>query len=182
MDSSNDLKHQTPEEIRGQIDQTREALGDKLGALGEKMEDAKTAVAEKMEDAKSAVAETVEQVKEKLSLEHHVRQHPWPAFFGAVGVGMLAGHMLASSRQSDTTAPTKAEGPGLFSLASGAALGGLFDQEIKSALTTALQAVWGEAKQNVPTSIAGPVDRLLERLSLRQGSLTHLGSLRATKV
>jgi len=31
----------------------------------------------------------------------------------------------------------------------------------------------------VPSSIAGPVDRLLERMSLRQGSLTHLGSLRA---
>ena len=167
MDSSDALKHQTPEEIRGQIDQTREALGDKLGALGEKME-----------DAKSAVAETVEHVKEKLSLHHRVRENPWTAFFGAVGVGMLAGHMLATSRQNEP-APAKAEGPGLFSLASGAALGGMFDQEIKSALTTALQAVWGEAKQNVPTSIAGPVDRLLERMSLRQGSLTHLGSLRA---
>ena len=180
MDSSDALKHQTPEEIRGQIDQNREALGDKLGALGEKMEDAKTAVAEKMEDAKSAVAETVEHVKEKLSLQHHVRENPWTAFFGAVGVGLVAGHMLASSRHSEpVAAPAKAEGPGLFSLASGAALGGMFDQEIKSALTSALQAVWGEAKQNVPSSIAGPVDRLLERMSLRQGSLTHLGSLRA---
>lgn len=167
MDSSDALKNQTPEEIRGQIDQTREALGDKLGALGEKLE-----------DAKSAVAETVEHVKEKLSLQHRVRENPWTAFFGAVGVGMLAGHMVASSRRNEPAPAAKSEGPGLFSLASGAALGGLFDQEIKSALATALKAVWGEAKQNVPTSIAGPVDRLLDRLNLRQGSLTHLGSLR----
>ena len=164
MDSSNDLKHQTPEQIRSQIDQTRGALGDKIGALGDKME-----------DAKSAVAETVENVKEKLSLHHRVSEHPWTAFFGAVGVGMLAGHMLANSRQNESA---RAEGPGLLSVASGAALGGLFDQEIRSALTSALQAVWGEAKQNVPTSIAGPVDRLLESMTLRHGRLTHLGSLR----
>ena len=140
MDSSNDLKNQTPEEIRGQIDQTRDALGDKL-----------------------------EELREKLSLSHRVQQHPWPAFFGAVGVGLVAGHMLAAPSRPE---PMKtSEGPGLL------ALGGLFDQEIKSALTSALQAIWGEARHSVPSTIAGPVDRLLDRMSVRQGGFGHLGSL-----
>ncbi|MBN9420526.1 hypothetical protein ABS71_02735 [bacterium SCN 62-11] len=170
MDSSNDLKNQTPEEIRGQIDQTRDALGDKLGALSEKMDDAKSAVQDKMEE-----------VREKLSLSHRVQQRPWAAFFGAVGVGMVAGHMLASPSRPE---PIKQESvgsaaPSLLSLVSGTALGGMFDQEIKSALTTALQAVWGEARSSVPPTIAGPVDRLLDRMSMRSGSaFSHLGSLR----
>ena len=170
MDSPNDLRNQTPEEIRGQIDQTRNALGDKLGALGEKMD-----------DAKSAVHDKVEEVREKLSLSNRVQQHPWAAFFGAVGVGMVAGHMLAAPSRPE---PLKQEssgvaGPGLLSLVSGTALGGLFDQEIKSALTTALQAVWGEARSSVSPAIAGPVDRLLDRMSMRSGSaFSHLGSLR----
>jgi len=166
MDSSNDLKNQTPEEIRGQIDQTRDALGDKLGALGEKMEGAKSAVQDKMEE-----------VREKLSLSHRVQQHPWPAFFGAVGVGLVAGHMLAAPSRPEPV-KTSSEGPGLLSLVSGTALGGLFDQEIKSALTSALQAIWGEARHSVPSTIAGPVDRLLDRMSVRQGGFGHLGSLR----
>lgn len=169
MDSTNDLKNQTPEEIRGQIDQTRDALGDKLGALGEKMDDAKSAVQDKMEE-----------VREKLSLSHRVQQNPWTAFFGAVGVGMVAGHMLAApSKPESLKHETVNAGPGLLSLVSGTALGGMFDKEIKSALTSALQAVWGEARSSVSPSIAGPVDRLLERLSMRSGSaFSHLGSLR----
>lgn len=170
MDSSNDLKNQSPEEIRGQIDQTRDALGDKLGALGEKMEDAKSAVQDKMEE-----------VREKLSLSHRVQQNPWTAFFGAVGVGMLAGHMLtASSRPEPVRQETSGPGlgAGLLSMVSGTALGGMFDQEIKSALTSALQAIWGEARSSVSPSIAGPVDRLLDKMSLRQGGFSHLGSLR----
>lgn len=166
MDSTDDLKHETPETIREHIEHTREALGEKLGELGEKMGDAKSAVQDKMEE-----------VRERLSLSHLVQQNPWTAFFGAVGVGMVAGHMLAGgSRRPE---PVKQEsGPGLLSLISGTAIGGMFDQEIKSALTSALQAIWGEARSSVPTSIAGPVDRLLDRVALRQGSLTHLGSLR----
>ena len=66
----------------------------------------------------------------------------------------------------------------LLSLISGTALGGMFDQEIKSALTSAVQAIWGEARHSLPPSVAGPVDRLLDRVALHQGSLSHLGSLR----
>jgi ElaB/YqjD/DUF883 family membrane-anchored ribosome-binding protein len=166
MDSTDDLKNQNPETIREHIEQTREALGDKLGELGEKMGEAKSAVQDKMEE-----------VRERLSLSHRVQQHPWAAFFGAVGVGMVAGHMLTGSPQRPE--PVKQDsGPGLLSLISGTAIGGMFDQEIKSALGSALQAVWGEARHSVPASIVGPVDRLLDRLALRQGSLSHLGSLR----
>ncbi|MBX3170191.1 MAG: DUF3618 domain-containing protein [Candidatus Eremiobacteraeota bacterium] len=170
MDSSNDLKNQSPEEIRGQIDQTRDALGDKLGALGEKMEDAKSAVQDKMEE-----------VREKLSLSHRVQQNPWTAFFGAVGVGLVAGHMLTAPSRPEPhrqESSTPGVGAGLLSLVSGSALGGMFDQEIKSALTSALQAIWGEARSSVPPTIAGPVDRLLDRMSVRQRGFSHLGSLR----
>ena len=161
MDSSNDLKNQTPEEIKGQIGLTRDALGDKIGALGDKMEDAKSAV------------------REKLSLSHRVQQRPWTAFFGAVGIGMVAGHMLAApSRPEPVKQENSGAGAGLLSLVSGTALGGMFDQEIKSALNSALQAIWGEARSIVPATIAGPVDRLLDRMSVRQGGFSHLGSLR----
>lgn len=172
MDSANDLKNQSPEEIRGQIDQTRDALGDKLGALGEKMEDAKSAVQDKMEE-----------VREKLSLSHRVQQSPWTAFFGAVGVGIVAGHMLTAS-SSPRPEPVRQEssgpgmGAGLLSLVSGSALGGIFDQEIKSALTTALKAIWGEARASVSPTIAGPVDRLIDKMAVRQGGFNHIGSLR----
>ena len=107
-----------------------------------------------------------------------MQQHPWPAFFGAVGVGLVAGHMLAAPSRSEPARASSSEGPGLLSLVSGTAIGGLFDQEIKSALTSALQAIWGEAPQSVPPTIAGPVDRLLDRMSVRQGGFSHLGSLR----
>lgn len=172
MDSPNDLdlKNQSPEEIRGQIDQTRDGLGDKLGALGDKMEDAKSAVQEKMEE-----------VREKLSLSHRVQQNPWTAFFGAVGVGMLAGHMLSATSRPEPIRQESAGpgiGAGILSMVSGSALGGLFDQEIKSALTSAVQAIWGEARSSVPPTIAGPVDRLIDRMALRQGGFSHLGSLR----
>ena len=89
---------------------------------------------------------------------------------------MVAGHMLAAPHKPEPARQTS--GPGLLSLISGTALGGMFDQEIKSALTSAVQAIWGEARHSLPPSVAGPVDRLLDRVALHQGSLSHLGSLR----
>ena len=79
--------HESPEEIRAEIEKTRAELALKLEAL-------QSEVRGTVEDAKSTLQETVDGVKKNLTLSHHVQAHPWMFFGGAVGTGVLLGHLL----------------------------------------------------------------------------------------
>lgn len=165
MDSTEPLSNKQPEEIRHNIETTRESLADKIGTLTDKVGEAKAAV------------------EQKLTLAHHVRQNPWGAVMGAVGVGFLVGHALTTRHEPRSAPSTQPNGSLISGAAAGLASGGmaqaltsLFDEEIKMALGTALDAIWGEAKQMMPGKIAQPVDRLFDRVYRK---LTRVPSMRS---
>lgn len=98
---------ESPEEIRAEIEKTRAALALKLEALESEVRDT-------VEDAKSTVQETVDGVKKNLTLSHHVQAHPWTFFAGAVGTGMLVGHLLFHHSEEETRPVARSSRQGMF--------------------------------------------------------------------
>jgi ElaB/YqjD/DUF883 family membrane-anchored ribosome-binding protein len=95
MDKESDLMNQEPDEIRGQIEETRSALTEKLETLEhgvkETVSEAKAAVTDTIENVKDTVKGTVETVKETLDIRCYVREYPWPMLAGSVAVGWALG-------------------------------------------------------------------------------------------
>src|SRR2546423_4651080 len=97
------------EVIRHNIEETHNALSDKLEtlehtvvdtvqgpttAVAETVGTVKEAVQETVEQVKETVQSTVEKVKETFDLRLQVERHPWLMLGGSVGVGYLAGTLL----------------------------------------------------------------------------------------
>jgi ElaB/YqjD/DUF883 family membrane-anchored ribosome-binding protein len=98
------------EQLRDEIEKTREDLGDTADALSQKA-DVKARVSEKVEDRKTAWRERQEDVKAKVSgarervsgatpdeakraasqVAHTAEQRPFPAIAVALGVGVVVG-------------------------------------------------------------------------------------------
>jgi len=109
-----------PELIRDQMQDTRTALTEKLGALEQHVtntvKDATTPVLETVQSVTDAVKDTVssltdtvqtassavstsveatvETVKDAFDVPGHVQRHPWLALFGSVAAGFALGRML----------------------------------------------------------------------------------------
>jgi len=99
-----------PEVIKLQMEETREALSEKIGALEDHVlgtvQDTTEAVSQTVEKVADAVQSTVDTVKEEVEkgvetvkhtfdLRHQVEQHPWGMLAGSVAVGYLAERLLA---------------------------------------------------------------------------------------
>jgi len=91
-----------PDVIRGQIEETRSALTDKLetleGQVRETVQSAKETVEDTIENVKSSVHETVESVKRTFDLKYQVEQHPWAMLGGSLVTGFLLGHFVPGRR------------------------------------------------------------------------------------
>jgi len=109
------------EVIHQQIEEKRTSLADKIERLENKVvcsvQDAKAAVTDTVEKVKETVANvkdtvtsTVENVKDSVTdtyesvtgavkeafdIPHHVEQHPWGMFGGAVALGFLGGKLMS---------------------------------------------------------------------------------------
>jgi len=104
------------EEIKGEMDATRESLTEKLGKLEDQVREtvssAGESVTETIDEVKDAVASTVdgvkdvvetvsesvssatESVKEAFNLSRQVEEHPWAMMGAAVAVGCLGGYLM----------------------------------------------------------------------------------------
>src|SRR5690349_13555069 len=104
------MDHET-EVIRGQMQQTRTALAQKLetlecqvtgtahqarAAVSDTVETVRSAVQETVGFAKESVQETVEAFKESVNLPLQARRHPWAVMGGAFTVGFVGGFLLPS--------------------------------------------------------------------------------------
>jgi ElaB/YqjD/DUF883 family membrane-anchored ribosome-binding protein len=77
----------TPTELRRDVEETREELGDTVEALAQKA-DIKARVAEKVDERKAALRERQVQVKRTT------QERPGPALGVALAVGLLLGWLL----------------------------------------------------------------------------------------
>jgi uncharacterized protein YjbJ (UPF0337 family) len=95
--------------IRGQMQDTREALTEKLealeqqvvgtvqsaaGSVAETVGTVTDSVQETVENVKESVEDAVTSVKESLNLRLQVERHPWTMFFGAIAVGYVGTRWL----------------------------------------------------------------------------------------
>jgi len=111
---------QEPHEIRQEMDETREALTEKIGQLEQQVvdtvQDATAGVKETVEAVRSAVedtvqtvrdtvGDTVDSVKESFNLTAQVQRRPWLVIAGSVGVGFAAGYLLGGPGASKAAAP-----------------------------------------------------------------------------
>lgn len=98
-----------PEVIRQEMDETRNALTDKIQLLEqtvvetvqeassnvkETVEAVKGAVEETVQNVKQSVTGTVDSVKETFSLNSQIQQRPWLVMAGAAGLGFVVGYAL----------------------------------------------------------------------------------------
>lgn len=81
-----------PADIRRDIADTRNAIGEKLVALESQVKETAT---DTFETVKETALETYEDVKKNFSLQHQVRERPWAMFGGAIGVGFIVGNLLS---------------------------------------------------------------------------------------
>jgi ElaB/YqjD/DUF883 family membrane-anchored ribosome-binding protein len=98
--------------IHHQMEETREALTDKIESLekqvagtiesvtgtveavSETVEQVKEAFQGTVESVKESVEETVESVKETLDIGAHVRRHPWVGFGASFALGLVSGRLM----------------------------------------------------------------------------------------
>jgi ElaB/YqjD/DUF883 family membrane-anchored ribosome-binding protein len=90
-----------PEVTRAQMDETRNALSDKLEMLENQVVNAvrgaTKAVAKTVKNVTDSVQETVGSVKDSLDLPLQVKRHPWGMVGGSIALGYLGGYLLARS-------------------------------------------------------------------------------------
>lgn len=136
MDTTTSVDNTTSDEIRREIEVTREGLVDKLGALADRLQDVKSVARDKVDDFKA-----------NFSIRHQVRNHPFGFLLAGLGVGILVGRALSPSPGPPKVDPIKATVNTDQSLVSS-----LFDKAVRlAALTASARAVWREASQLMNT-------------------------------
>ena len=99
----------TPEDVQGQMRDTRKHMSDQMHALEDKVtgmaQDAADAVDGAARGVRDAVHTVTEQmrgapasvlasVRGALDVRHHVRRHPWLAVGGAVALGFVCASLV----------------------------------------------------------------------------------------
>jgi ElaB/YqjD/DUF883 family membrane-anchored ribosome-binding protein len=92
------------EVIRGQMDRTRAALGEKLEALESQVKDTVqvasegvTAAVEGVKETVETVSETVSNVTETFNISRHIEEHPWAAMGCSLAAGVALGMLTGGS-------------------------------------------------------------------------------------
>jgi ElaB/YqjD/DUF883 family membrane-anchored ribosome-binding protein len=110
-----------PEAIRQQMDETREALNDKIATLEQQVVDTvqdasagvretvevlKDAVQDTVQSVRDSVGDTVESVRDTFSLEKQMVNRPWTVLAISAGVGFAAGYLLTPPARRRGTMPS----------------------------------------------------------------------------
>lgn len=101
------------EVIHNQMEETRESLASKLGALESQVRDtvgtaseAVTSTVEGVKDVVETVSETVGSVTETFNFGKQIEEHPWAAFGAAVACGFVAAQLFGPSSTTPSYQPS----------------------------------------------------------------------------
>jgi ElaB/YqjD/DUF883 family membrane-anchored ribosome-binding protein len=101
------------EVIHNQMEETRESLASKLGALESQVREtvgtaseAVTSTVEGVKDVVETVSETVGSVTETFNISKQVEENPWLAMGAAVAVGFVAAQLFGPSSRPSSTTPS----------------------------------------------------------------------------
>jgi len=173
------------EVIRGQMEETRASLAEKLQALEHEVLGPVEGAAEAVANTVETVQETVENVKDTLDLNKHVQNHPWLMMSGAVAVGYLGGCLIAGpTRRADAVAAKMSTASAIPAAsttsepvreANGHAAGkkGQLEEWFQSlcglAVGTLLSVVRDAVTRSLPANMAPEVSSLVDDLTTRLG-------------
>jgi ElaB/YqjD/DUF883 family membrane-anchored ribosome-binding protein len=88
------------EVIRRKMEQTRDALTDKLETLEQRVTSSVAAVSDTVASVKEKMHEGVETVKDAVDVPAHVERHPWLMLGGSVLCGYVLGNLLLDKKRS----------------------------------------------------------------------------------
>jgi ElaB/YqjD/DUF883 family membrane-anchored ribosome-binding protein len=189
------------EVIRGQMEETRASLADKLEALESQVlgtvhsatetvssavEGAKEVVASVTEGAKNVVekvTDTVESVKESLSVSRLVDQHPWLSMGVSVAAGFAAAQMLPRHHHNQSYAdypPTSYAETSAAPVHPAAYQPAATPPPQRNGIGGALSDLWSKATGTLESLVVGTVMGALKGVVSRslpaewQGELTRL--------
>ncbi len=95
--------HDTAEGIRREMDETKQQLVEKVGALEHQVSATVQSVGETVNSTVGAVRDVVQSVGNTFDIPRQVARHPWWALGGAVALGYMASRLL----EGETQAPSR---------------------------------------------------------------------------
>lgn len=95
--------HDTAEGIRREMDETKQQLVEKVGALEHQVSATVQSVGETVNSTVGAVRDVVQSVGNTFDIPRQVERHPWWALGGALALGYVAARML----DGETEAPSR---------------------------------------------------------------------------
>jgi ElaB/YqjD/DUF883 family membrane-anchored ribosome-binding protein len=110
MDAVQDLAEQGTDEMRQEIDCTRSAMADKLGALEDRVMGTVQSAQETVEDSIQLTKDTVATVRRNFDIKYQVEQHPWAMVGGCFVVGLALGGLFRRVRPRSPQAPNRPAG------------------------------------------------------------------------
>jgi len=187
---NNVTAEKTPEQIQGEMAQTRESLTGKVAALENQvvgtvqtaadtltgtvesvrslLSTAPGAVSETMKQAAGAVGEKMKQV---FDISGHVRAHPWTSVGASAMLGCLTGWLLSRDRSREAyVAP--AVSPQAYAPPPAPSQPGVFDEmmsmigrKLREVAENAIDAASTAVNQNVREEVPKLVDAAAQRLT-----------------
>lgn len=105
--------HDSAEEIRREMDETKQQLVEKVGELEHQVTATVQAVGETVNSTVGAVRDVVHSVSNTFDIPRHVERHPWWSLGGAVVLGYMAARLLEGDTKptSQVTFPPQAANP-----------------------------------------------------------------------
>jgi ElaB/YqjD/DUF883 family membrane-anchored ribosome-binding protein len=176
---------ESEEVIRRRMQQTREALTEKLETLEQKVASSVSAVTHTVANVKAKVDEGVESVKDVVDVQAHVERHPWLMLGGSVLCGYVLGNVLHSEhsvvleRSLDQTTAERPNRNGRNapetheSEANGANWLGAFEPELKKLKSLALGVALGTVRElltsEVPPHMADQLRNVIDAITKKAG-------------
>jgi ElaB/YqjD/DUF883 family membrane-anchored ribosome-binding protein len=110
MDTVHDLAEPDTDDMRQEIDCTRSAMADKMGALEDRVMGTVQSAQETVEDSIQLAKDTVATVKRNFDIKYQVEQHPWAMVGGCFFAGLALGGLLLTVRRRSWQAPNRLAG------------------------------------------------------------------------
>ncbi len=199
MGALDDPAKQDTDDMRKEINITRSAIADKLGALEDRVRGAAQSAQEAVEDTIQLARDTVATVKRNFNIKYQIEHHPWAMVGGCMIVGLALGGLFLRARQRSRPAPNRLAGneaplagsPRLFAeqrnngscataapaphavAANRPGFFGQFDEEIDKVKGMAIGYVMGLARDAIKDAVpqlAAQIDDLMNRVTTKLGS------------
>lgn len=106
----NRAEQQVTADMRQEIDDTRSAMADKMGALQGRVMDTVQNAQETVEDSIQIANDTMTSVKHAFDIKYQVAQHPWAMVSGSILAGLALGSLIQSVRRRTRQNPDRPAG------------------------------------------------------------------------